>query len=59
MALGEPGVLHGMRSYLLQDEDGNVKSVKQLVHNFEIVMDKDSRFAGKIRLNEFAQQPYL
>ena len=22
-------------------------------------MDKDSRFAGKIRLNEFAQQPYL
>ena len=41
------------------DEDGNVKSVKQLVHNFEIVMDKDSRFVGKIRLNEFAQQPYL
>ena len=41
------------------DEDGNVKSVKQLVHNFEIVMDKDNRFAGKIRLNEFAQQPYL
>lgn len=41
------------------DEDGNVKSIKQLVHNFEIVMDKDSRFAGKIRLNEFAQQPYL
>lgn len=41
------------------DEDGNVKSAKQLVHNFEIVMDKDSRFAGKIRLNEFAQQPYL
>lgn len=41
------------------DEDGNVKSVKQLVHNFEVVMDKDSRFAGKIRLNEFAQQPYL
>lgn len=41
------------------DEDGNVKSVKQLVHNFEVVMDRDSRFAGKIRLNEFAQQPYL
>ena len=41
------------------DENGNVKSVKQLVHNFEIVMDKDSRFTGKIRLNEFAQQPYL
>lgn len=41
------------------DKEGNVKSVKQLVHNFEIVMDKDERFAGKIRLNEFAQQPYL
>lgn len=41
------------------DEDGNVKSIKQLVHNFEVVMDMDSRFAGKIRLNEFAQQPYL
>lgn len=41
------------------DEDGNIKSVKQLVHNFEVVMDMDSRFAGKIRLNEFAQQPYL
>lgn len=25
MALGAPGVLHGMKSYLLQDEDGNVK----------------------------------
>lgn len=24
-ALGRPGVLHGMRSYLLQDEDGNVQ----------------------------------
>lgn len=41
------------------DEDGNVKSVKQLVHNFEVVMDKDARFAEKIRFNEFAQQPYL
>lgn len=25
MALGRPGTLHGMRSYLLQDEDGNVQ----------------------------------
>lgn len=24
-ALGKPGVLHGMRSYLLQDDDGNVQ----------------------------------
>ena len=29
MALGKPGVLHGMRSYLLQDDDGNV----QLAHS--------------------------
>lgn len=38
------------------DKDGNIKSVKQFVYNFEIVMDKDDRFAGKIRFNEFAQQ---
>ena len=25
MALGKPGTLHGMRSYLLQDEDGNIQ----------------------------------
>lgn len=41
------------------DKDGNIKSVKQFVHNFEIVMDKDDRLAGKIRFNEFAQQLYL
>ena len=41
------------------DKDGNIKSVKQFVHNFEIVIDKDDRFAGKIRFNEFAQQLYL
>lgn len=41
------------------DKDGNIKSVKQFVYNFEIVMDKDDRFAGKIRFNEFAQQLYL
>lgn len=41
------------------DKDGNIKSVKQFVNNFEIVMDKDDRFAGKIRFNEFAQQLYL
>ena len=29
MALGKPGVLHGMKSFLLQDEDGNV----QLAHS--------------------------
>ncbi len=25
MALGKPGTLHGMRSYLLQDDDGNIQ----------------------------------
>jgi tryptophan synthase beta subunit len=35
MALGNPGVLHGMRSYLLQDEDGNV----QLAHSISAGLD--------------------
>ena len=35
MALGEPGVLHGMRSYLLQDEDGNI----QLAHSISAGLD--------------------
>lgn len=35
MALGEPGVLHGMRSYLLQDEDGNI----QLAHSVSAGLD--------------------
>jgi tryptophan synthase beta subunit len=35
MALGMPGVLHGMRSYLLQDEDGNV----QLAHSISAGLD--------------------
>ena len=35
MALGAPGVLHGMRSYLLQDKDGNV----QLAHSISAGLD--------------------
>ncbi len=35
MAMGTPGVLHGMRSYLLQDEDGNV----QLAHSISAGLD--------------------
>ncbi len=35
MALGEPGTLHGMRSYLLQDENGNV----QLAHSISAGLD--------------------
>lgn len=35
MALGRPGVLHGMKSYLLQDEDGNV----QIAHSISAGLD--------------------
>ncbi len=35
MALGQPGVLHGMRSYLLQDSDGNIK----LAHSISAGLD--------------------
>lgn len=35
MALGEPGVLHGMRSYLLQDEAGNI----ELAHSISAGLD--------------------
>jgi tryptophan synthase beta subunit len=35
MALGKPGTLHGMRSYLLQDEDGNV----ELAHSISAGLD--------------------
>lgn len=35
MALGNSGVLHGMRSYLLQDENGNV----QLAHSISAGLD--------------------
>ena len=33
--MGAPGVLHGMKSYLLQDEDGNV----QLAHSISAGLD--------------------
>lgn len=35
MALGKPGTLHGMRSYLLQDDDGNI----QLAHSISAGLD--------------------
>ncbi len=35
MALGQPGTLHGMRSYLLQDEDGNI----QIAHSISAGLD--------------------
>lgn len=43
------------------DNDGNEKSRKlqQTVRNFEIIMNNDSRFAGKIKFDEFSRQEYL
>jgi tryptophan synthase beta subunit len=35
MALGKPGVLHGTRTYLLQDDDGNI----QLAHSISAGLD--------------------
>lgn len=35
MALGQPGTLHGMRAYLLQDENGNI----QLAHSVSAGLD--------------------
>ena len=35
MALGKPGVLHGMKSYLLQDENGNI----ELAHSISAGLD--------------------
>lgn len=35
MAAGRPGTLHGMRSYLLQDEDGNI----QIAHSISAGLD--------------------
>lgn len=43
------------------DNDGNEKGSKlqQTVRNFEIIMDNDSRFSGKIKFDEFSRQEYL
>lgn len=43
------------------DKDGNEKGSKlqQTVRNFEIIMDNDNRFSGKIKFDEFSRQEYL
>ena len=41
------------------DADGKPKKIKQLIKNHEIVMENDSRIAGKIRYNEFSHQIFL
>ena len=59
MALGNPGVLHGMCSYLLQDDDGNI----QLAHSISAGLDypgvgpehaylKDSRRAEYVSITD-------
>lgn len=49
-------------SYKIEyDKEGNEKGKKlqQTVRNFETIMENDSRFAGKIRFDEFSRQVYL
>ncbi len=43
------------------DSNGNEKGRKllQTVRNFEIALEEDFRFAGKIKFDEFSQQAYL
>lgn len=59
MALGRPGTLHGMRSYLLQDQDGNV----ELAHSISAGLDypgvgpehaylKDSKRANYVSITD-------
>ena len=55
MALGEPGVLHGMRSYLLQDADGNV----QLAHSISAGLDYPGVGPGHAYLKESGRAEYV
>lgn len=51
-----------MLSYKTEyDKNGNEKGRKllQTVRNFEIIMENDSRFSGKIKFDEFSNQDYL
>ena len=43
------------------DNQGNVKGSKilQTVNNFEIVLENDARFQGKIRFDDFSRQTFL
>lgn len=62
---GTPLNLDDVRQMLMYkieyDKDGNEKSKKliQSVKNFEIILDNDSRFKGKVKFDEFSQQTYL
>lgn len=54
-------VLQMLDNKIEYDKDGNEKGRKlqQTVRNFEIIMDNDTRFAGKIKFDEFSRQEYL
>lgn len=54
MALGEPGVLHGMKSYLLQDEDGNIK----LAHSISAGLDYPGVGPEHAYLNDIKRAKY-
>lgn len=62
---GTPLNIEDVRQMLMYkieyDKDGNEKSRKliQSVKNFEIALDNDGRFKGKIKFDEFSQQTYL
>lgn len=57
----EPEVLQMLAYNVKYNKDGKEESRKlaQTVRNFEIIMENDSRFAGKIKFNEFTMQPNL
>lgn len=57
-----PEIVESMLAYKKEyDKNGDVKSKKimQTVQNFEVVMEHDQRFSGKIKFDEFSQQVYL
>lgn len=55
MALGAPGILHGMKSYLLQDEDGNI----QLAHSISAGLDYPGVGPEHAYLNDSGRAEYV
>ena len=55
MALGEPGVLHGMKSYLLQDTDGNI----QLAHSISAGLDYPGVGPEHAHLHDIGRAEYV
>lgn len=56
----EPEVLQMLAYNVKYDKDGKEnRKLAQTVRNFEIIMENDSRFAGKIKFNEFTMQASL